>query len=49
MAKTRADIDTRNPFIPSLSPACCMAELALVFSVTLFGLVAAGATLIAHL
>jgi hypothetical protein len=49
MTKTRADIDTRNPFIPSLSPACCMADLVLVFSVALVGLVAVGATLIAHL
>jgi hypothetical protein len=49
MTKKRVEIDGKNPFIPSLSPVCCMADLVLVFSVALVGLVAVGATLIAHL
>ncbi|WP_200847855.1 hypothetical protein [Rhizobium sp. 18055] len=49
MTKKRVEIDGRNPFIPSLSPVCCTADLVLLFSVALGGLVAAVAALIAHL
>ncbi|WP_461522662.1 hypothetical protein [Rhizobium leguminosarum] len=49
MTKKRVEIDGRNPFIPSFSPVCCVADLVLLFSVALLGLAAAGATLIAHL
>jgi hypothetical protein len=49
MTKTRAEIDSRNPFIPSSSPVCRVAELALLFSVALAGLVAAVVALSFHL
>lgn len=47
MAKTPSEVDIRNPFIPSLSPACRLADTALLFCVALFGLAAAGAALLA--
>ncbi|NLS00214.1 hypothetical protein HGP17_25595 [Rhizobium sp. P38BS-XIX] len=49
MTKKRAEIDGRNPFIPSFSPTCRLADLALMFSVALAGLAAAVAAIIAHL
>lgn len=49
MTKKRVEIDGRNPFIPSFSPVCCMADLVLLFSVALGGLAAAVAAFIAHL
>lgn len=39
--KPRAEIDARNLFILSRKPGCGMASVALVFSVTLAGLVGA--------
>jgi hypothetical protein len=41
MAKRRADLDIRNPFIPSRSPVCRVADQALVCGAALFGFVAA--------
>lgn len=49
MTKKRAEIATRNPFIPSLSPACRVADLVLVFSVALAGLAAVSAAFISYL
>ncbi|MGC4409579.1 MULTISPECIES: hypothetical protein [Rhizobium] len=46
MPKEQRKIDNRNPFIPSLSPVCRLADAALLFSVVLFGLVAAGAVVL---
>lgn len=45
MPKPRSEIDTRNPFIPSSSPVCRVADQVLVFSVALAGLVAGAAAL----
>ncbi|CAH0339614.1 hypothetical protein [Rhizobium sp. CECT 9324] len=49
MTKTRAEIDSRNPFIPSSSPVCRVADLVLLFSVALAGLVAAAVALFVQL
>jgi len=38
MTKRHPEIDTRNPFIPSHSPVCRLADTALLFSVALSGL-----------
>lgn len=46
MTKHQPEIDTRNPFIPSLSPVCRLADTALLFSVALSGLLAALSCLI---
>lgn len=46
MAKRHPEIDTRNPFIPSHSPVCRLADTALLFSVALSGFLAALACLI---
>ena len=48
MSKKQPEVDIRNPFIPSLSPVCRLADTALLFCVALFGLAAAGAALIAE-
>lgn len=40
MAKVTDKIDTRNPFIPSTSPICRMADTALIFGVAAAGLLA---------
>lgn len=48
MAKTPAEIDIRNPFTPSYSPAVRPVETALLFCVALFGLAAAAAALVHH-
>jgi len=45
MAKRGPKMDPA-PFVPSLSPACCLADLALVFSVVLIGLAAAAFSLL---
>lgn len=49
MTKTRAEFDSRNPFIPSSSPVCRVADLVLLFSVALAGLVAAAVALFVQL
>lgn len=49
MTKRRAEIDTRNPFIPSFSPVCRVADQVLLFSVALGGLAAVVAALIGQL
>lgn len=41
MTKARPEIDSQNPFIPSFSPVCRVADQVLMFSVALVGLVAA--------
>jgi hypothetical protein len=46
MAKRHADLDTRNPFIPSRSPVCCLADQLLMCSVALVGLVAVAIALL---
>jgi hypothetical protein len=38
----------RNPFIPSNSPVCELANLVLIFGVTVAGFVAAAAALVAR-
>lgn len=45
-AKPRGEFDLRNPFIPSLSPVCRLADTALLFCVVLISLTAAGVALI---
>ena len=42
MTKTRGKIGARNPFIPSIPPACRLLEWLLVGSTTVAGMVAAG-------
>lgn len=46
MTKARPEIDVRNPFIPSFSPVCRVADQLLVFSVGLAGLAAALSVLV---
>lgn len=41
MTKTHRKIGVRNPFIPSYSPACQLAERLLVSSITVAGIAAA--------
>ncbi len=41
MTKTHRKIGARNPFIPSYSPACQLAERLLVGSITIAGIAAA--------
>lgn len=47
-ANQRGKTDRANPFIPSLSPVCRLADTALLFCVVLISLAAAGAVLIAQ-
>lgn len=49
MSKTQAEFDGSNPFIPSSSPVCRLADTALVFWVALIGLSAAVIAVIRHL
>lgn len=46
MSKVRPETDVPNPFIPSSSPVCRVADTALLFCVALAGLAAAGVSLI---
>lgn len=46
MSKRRSEVDTRNPFIPSSSPVCRVADQVLVFSVALAGVVAGVAAIL---
>lgn len=48
MPKRRAEIGTRNPFIPSLSPVCRVADQVLLFFVALAGLAAAVASFVSR-
>ncbi len=48
MTKRRAEIGTRNPFIPSLSPVCRAADQVLLFCVALAGVVAAVTALLSQ-
>jgi len=48
MAKVPAEIDGRNPFIPSVSPVCRFADLVMMFSVTLSAVAAGVALLLAQ-
>lgn len=47
-ANAQDETDSQNPFIPSFSPVCRLADTALLFGVVLFGLAAAGAAFIAE-
>lgn len=46
MTKPQVKIDMQNPFIPSRQPICRMADTALIFAVTVAGVVAVAAALI---
>lgn len=48
MAKRQREIDIRNPFIPSLSPVCRVADQGLLFCVALAGLVAVVASFLSQ-
>ena len=48
MAKRPQNLDTRNPFIPSFSPVCRVADQVLLFCVALAGLVAVSASLLSQ-
>jgi hypothetical protein len=46
MTKQQVKIDMQNPFIPSREPICRIADIALIFAVSVAGVAAAAAAVI---